>query len=99
MLQLCECCERNNEFLPVPERPFRVPLHHGMGGPKRLASLENWAQLHHRLIPEYMVPGYCKVIARLLGSQGSNPPQTPSLVALSALGIVQLMGPSLPSSS
>lgn len=56
-LQLCQSCERDNEFLPVPERPFRAPLHYGMGGPELLASLESWAQLHHRFIPEYMVLG------------------------------------------
>lgn len=51
------------------------------------------------LTPEYMVLACCKVIASLLGSRGSNPPQTPSLVVLAAPSIVQLMGPSLPSSS
>lgn len=66
-LQLCESCERDNEFLPVPERPFRAPLHCGMGGPELLASLENWARLHHRFIPEYMVLGCRKATARLLG--------------------------------
>lgn len=75
MLRLCECCERDNEFLPVPKRPFRAPLHHGMGGPKRLELLENWAHLHHRFIPKCMLLGCCKVIAR--GSWVANAPALP----------------------
>lgn len=43
MLQLCECCQRDSEFLPVPERPFRAPLCCGWVG------LSSWLPWRTRL--------------------------------------------------
>lgn len=47
--------ERNNEFLPVSERPFRALLYHRMGEPESLASSKNWAWLQRRSTPECTV--------------------------------------------
>lgn len=72
-------------------KAFQGPLHRGMGGPERQASLEPWAQVHHRFIPECTVLGCCKVTARLPGSPCSS--HTASLEGSSAPGIFSSWAP------